>query len=200
MIQRFAGSLLVSVLITFSLLWLMQVLIATGKKALTDEVDIDLGDFILVKRDEVTNLDDDEPEKPPEVDQPPPDVPPPSRDSFDTSQTISIGGVQTGLDLNFGDSSRIGLGEGDYLPIVRIEPQYPRRAMTRGLEGQCLMEFTVTTAGTTRDIFAVECTSGLFERNSMRAIEKWKFKPRVSGGTPTEVSGVQTILTYQLED
>ncbi len=200
MIQRFAGSLLVSVIVTFSLLWLMQVLIATGKKALTEEVDIDLGDFILVKRDEVTNLDEDEPEKPPEPDQPPPDVPPPSRDAFDTSQTISIGGVQTGLDLNFGDSSRIGLGEGDYLPIVRIEPQYPRRAMTRGLEGQCLMEFTVTTAGTTRDIFAVECTSGLFERNSIRAIEKWKFKPRVSGGTPMEVSGVQTILTYQLED
>jgi len=200
MIQRYVGSLLLGVLITFSLLWLMQILIATGKKALVDEPDFNLGDFILIKREEIVNRDDEEPEKPPEVDEPPPDVPPPLRDSFDTSQSVSISGPDARIDLDFGDSSRIGLGEGDYLPIVRIEPQYPRRAQTRGLEGQCVMEFTVTTAGTTTDIIALECTSSLFERSSIRAVEKWKFKPRVSGGTPMAVSGVQTILTYEMED
>ena len=200
MIQRYAGSLLLGLLVTFTLLWIMQVLIATGKKALVDEGDFNIGEFILIKREEIVNRDEDEPEKPPEVDETPPDTPPPLRDSFDTSQAISISGPNANIDLDFGDSSRIGLGEGDYLPIVRIEPQYPRRAQTRGLEGQCLMEFTVTTAGTTQDIFAVECTSGLFERSSVRAIEKWKFKPRVSGGTPVAVPGVQTILTYEMEE
>jgi len=200
LVQRYLVSLILGVVITFSLLWLMQVLIATGKKALVDEYDINLGDFILVKREEVTNLDEDDPEKPPEVEEPPPDIPPPLRDAFDTTQSLSIGALSTSLDLNFGDASRIGLGEGDYLPIVRIEPQYPRRANTRGLEGQCLMEFTVTQSGTTKDIFAVECTSSLFQRSSIRAIEKWKYKPRVSNGNPVEVAGVQTILTYELED
>ncbi len=200
MIPRYAGSLLLGSLITFSLLWVMQVLIATGKKALVDELDFKLGDFILVKREEITNRDDDEPEKPPEVDEPPPETPPSVLDNLDTSQTISINRFSASIDLNFGNTGRIGLGEGDYLPIVRIEPQYPRRAQTRGLEGQCLMEFTVTTTGQTKDVFAVECTSSLFQRASVAAVEKWKYKPRVTGGEPVEVPGVQTILTYEMED
>ena len=67
MIQRYAVSLLSGMLITFALLWVMQVLIATGKRAITDEADINLGDFIRVKKEEVVRTDEDEPEKPPEV-------------------------------------------------------------------------------------------------------------------------------------
>jgi protein TonB len=200
MIPRYAGSLVLGLLITFTLLWVMQVLIATGKKALVDEIDINIGDFILVKKEETLRRDDDEPDKPPEVDEPPPEAPPSTMDNLDTATTISINRFAASIDLNFGETGRIGLGEGDYLPIVRIEPQYPRRAQTRGLEGQCLMQFTVTTTGTTKDIVAVECTSSLFERASIAAVEKWKYKPRVTGGEPVEVPGVQTILTYEMED
>lgn len=200
MIPRYAISLFSGVLITFTLLWVMQVLIATGKRAIVNEADINLGDFIRVKKEEVVRRDEDEPEKPPEVDEPPPETPQQQMDDLDTSAKLSIGGPSGNIKLAKLGGGRIGLGDGDYLPIVRVAPQYPRRAQTRGLEGQCLVEFTVDTTGATKDAFIVECTSSLFERSSLKAVERFKYKPRVIDGVPEDVPGVQTIITYELED
>ncbi|MDP6149902.1 MAG: hypothetical protein QGH46_01575, partial [Gammaproteobacteria bacterium] len=80
MIQRFSVSLMTGILVTFSLLWVMQVLIATGKKALVEESMFDLGDFIMVKQEEIVNKDENEPEPPPEVEEAPPDLPPVMQD------------------------------------------------------------------------------------------------------------------------
>ena len=200
MIPRYAISLLSGLLVTFTLLWVMQVLIATGKRAIVDEADINLGDFIRVKKEEVVRRDEDEPEKPPEVDEPPPETPDQQMDDLDTAQTLSLGRASAQLDIGKLGGGRIGLGDGDYLPIVRVEPIYPRRAQSRGLEGQCLVEFTVDTTGATKDAFIVECTSSLFERASVNAAMKFKYKPRVVDGVPQEVTGVQTIITYKMED
>jgi len=199
MIPRFATSLIAGVLITFSLLWIMQVLIATGKKALVDEVEFTLGDFIRVEREEIVQRDEDEPEPPPEV-QPPPETPDTQMDDLDTSQKLTMGAKTAGkLDISM-QGGNIGLGDGDYLPIVKVAPLYPRRAQTRGLEGQCLIEFTVTTTGTVIDAFAVECTSSLFQKASVNAALKFKYKPRVVDSVPVEVTGVQHIITFKLED
>ena len=200
MVQRFAISIFSGVIITFTLLWIMQVLIATGKKAVVDEADFALGDFIRVKKEEIVKRDEDEPEKPPEVEEPPPDTPELQTDSLDTSQAINIGGPSGRIQLGGLEGGRVGLGDGDYLPIVKVAPIYPRRAQTRGLEGQCLIEFTVTETGTVKDAFAIECSSGLFERASINAALKFKYKPRVIDGVAQEVKGVQHIITYELED
>jgi protein TonB len=200
MIPRYAISLLSGVLVTFTLLWIMQVLIATGKRAIVDDADINLGDFIRVKKEEVVRRDEDEPEKPPEVDEPPPDTPPQQTDDLDTSQTLSIGGPAGKLQLGKMGGGRIGLGDGDFLPIVKVAPLYPRRAQTRGLEGQCLVEFTVDSIGAVKDAFVIECTSSLFQKASLNAVLKFKYKPRVIDGVPEEVSGVQHIITFKLED
>lgn len=200
MVQRFAVSILSGVVITFSLLWIMQFLIATGKSAIVKTNEYNLGDFIMSKPEEIVNLDEDEPEKPPEVDEPPPETPELTADDLDTSQSISIGGPAGNITLSGLDTGRIGLGDGDYLPIVKVAPIYPRRALTRGIEGQCLVEYTVTTTGTVSDAFAVECTSSLFEKASINAALKFKYKPRVIDGVPQSVPGVQHIITFELED
>lgn len=200
MIPRYAISLVAGTLVTFTLLWVMQILIATGKQAIVDEADFTLGDFIRVKKDEIIKRDEDEPEKPPEVDEPPPETPPQQRDNLDTSQSISIGGPAGKIDLAKLGGGRIGLGDGDFLPIVKVSPIYPRRAQSRGLEGQCLIEFTVTETGTVRDASAIECTSSLFESASVNAALKFKYKPRVEDGVAKEVKGVQHIITFKLED
>jgi protein TonB len=199
MLQRYTVSLISGVVITFCLLWLMQILIATGKKALVDEADFTLGEFIRVQRDEIVNRDEDDPEPPPEVEEPPPDMPEVAADDLDTSQTLSMGGPNSKLNFNLA-GGRIGLGDGDFLPIVKVAPIYPRRAQTRGLEGQCLIEFTVTSTGTTRDAFVVECTSSLFKKASLNAALKFKYKPRVVDGVAMDVSGVQHIITFKLEE
>jgi len=199
MVVRYFTSFITGIAVTFALLFLMQVLIATGKKALVDESEITLGDFIRVKRDEVVNRDEDDPEPPPEVEEKPPEMPEVQSEDIDTSQALSIGGASGNIDFNMG-GGRVGMGEGDYLPIVKVAPIYPRRAQTRGLEGQCLVQFTVTTSGATKDAEIVECTSSLFANASKKAVLKFKYKPRVEDGVPKEVPGVQHIITFKLED
>jgi protein TonB len=199
MVQRYLTSFVSGVVVTFALLWLMQILIATGKKAVVDEVDFSLGDFIRVKREEIVNRDEQDPEKPPEVEEKPPELPDVQTDNLDTSQTLNMGGPDGRLQFNLA-GGRIGMGEGDYLPIVKVAPIYPRRAQTRGLEGQCLIKFTVTTTGATKDAEVVECTSSLFAKASMNAVLKFKYKPRVEDGVPQEVKNVQHIITFKLED
>ena len=199
MLTRFAIAGVTGIVVTFALLWLMQILIATGKDALTNSRDFRFVDFVRIKRDEVVNLDEDKPEKPPEPEQPPPEMPQPQVDPLDTSNTvdISIGRIGMNLDPTRGNFAIV---DGDYLPIVKVAPIYPRRAQTRGLEGWCLLEFTVTKTGTVRDARAIECTSSLFQRASVNAAGKFKYKPRVVDGEEIDVPGVQHLIRFEMED
>jgi protein TonB len=91
-------------------------------------------------------------------------------------------------------------GDGEYLPIVKVAPIYPRRAQTRGISGYCIVEYTVTTSGAIRDPRAVDCQpSGVFDKASVKASLKFKYKPRVVDGEPIEVAGVRNKFTYELE-
>jgi len=95
----------------------------------------------------------------------------------------------------------VSSGDGEYLPIVKVAPIYPRRAQTRGISGYCIVEYTVTKTGSIRDPFAVDCQpKGIFERASLKASEKFKYKPRVVDGEAIEVAGVQNKFTYELEN
>ena len=198
-LTRFAIAGVTGVVVTFALLWVMQILVATGKDALTNKRDFRFVDFVRIKRDEVVNLDEDKPEKPPEPEQQPPDMPQPQLDQLNTSDTVNISFSRTGIEL---DPTRgnFSIVDGDYLPIVKVAPIYPRRAQTRGLEGYCLLEFTVTRTGTVRDARAIECTSSLFQRASVNAAAKFKYKPRVVDGQEIEVPGVQHIIRFEIED
>ena len=88
-----------------------------------------------------------------------------------------------------------------YLPIVQVAAVYPRRAQLRGITGYCVVEYTVTTSGATRDPAPVECSPpGVFEASAVRAALKFKYKPRVIGGQPVEVAGVRNRFVYELEE
>jgi protein TonB len=94
----------------------------------------------------------------------------------------------------------MNIAEGDYLPIVRVAPVYPARALSRGIEGYVDMSFTVTTTGTVKDPIVVFSTSSLFDRAATRAVLKFKYKPRVVDGVPVEVPGVKTRISFQIEE
>lgn len=90
--------------------------------------------------------------------------------------------------------------DGEYQPIVRVPPVYPMEALQRELEGYVIVEFTVTRAGTTKDIHVVESTSSMFEKASIESAQWYKYKPRVINGEAVEVPGVLTKVTFELDD
>lgn len=84
-------------------------------------------------------------------------------------------------------------------PIIEVAPIYPRRAQTRGIEGFCLLSFTVTTSGSVADVTTVNCEPvGVFDRVSIDALAKFKYKPLVIDGTPVEVPGVVHRFDFRL--
>ena len=103
------------------------------------------------------------------------------------------------VDVNI-STTGMSSGDGEYLPLVKVAPIYPRRAQSRGISGYCIVEYTVTTSGAIRDPQAVDCEpAGVFEKASVKAALKFKYKPRVVDGEPIEVAGVQNKFTYELE-
>ncbi len=201
MIGRYALSIVIGVVVTLSLLFVMQLLIASGKAALSEPRARAQLDFVRVKRNENLNTEDFTPEKPPPPPEVPPETPPQEMDSIDpNAPTINIAPPSVSADTNIGGPGGMNIAEGDYLPIVRVAPVYPARALSRGLEGYVDMSFTVTTTGTVRDPIVLFSTSSLFERAATRAVLKFKYKPRVVDGVPVDVTGVKTRISFQIED
>ncbi len=201
MIGRYALSIVIGVVVTLSLLFVMQLLIASGKAALSEPRDRAQLDFVRVKRNENLNTEDFTPEKPPPPPEVPPETPPQEMDNVDpNAPTINIAPPSVSADTNIGGPGGMNIAEGDYLPIVRVAPVYPARALSRGLEGYVDMSFTVTSAGTVKDPIVLFSTSSLFERAATRAVLKFKYKPRVVDGIPVDVSGVKTRISFQIED
>lgn len=201
MMGRYALSIVIGVVVTLSLLFLMQLLIASGKAALSEPRARAQLDFVRVKRNENLNTEDFTPEKPPPPPEVPPETPPQEMDNVDpNAPSINIAPPTVSADTNIGGPGGMNIAEGDYLPIVRVAPVYPARALSRGLEGYVDMSFTVTTTGTVRDPIVLFSTSSLFERAATRAVMKFKYKPRVVDGIPVDVSGVKTRISFQIEE
>ncbi len=198
---RLAIGLVVGVAITAGLFWMMQYLIDTADRTLNESSTGALLEFVRLKRDESIQRRQLKPKKPPPPEAPPPQPPTPKLDSLDPSaEKIAITAVPVETDIEMSGGFSLGVGEGDYLPIVKVAPIYPARALQRGLEGFCVVEYTVTSLGTIRGPVVVEsqCTSSLFHRASVQAALKFKYKPRVIDGNAVEVSGVQNKFTYEI--
>lgn len=154
----------------------------------------------LIQPDEEIKLDKTtkKPEKAEEPEEPPPDLEMTQiRLDMDTDIQNTAPSASISVEIS---SSGMSSGDGEYLPIVKVAPIYPRRAQTRGITGYCIVEYTVTRTGSIKDPVAVDCSpSGVFDRASVKAAEKFKYKPRVVDGEAIEVAGVQNKFTYELE-
>lgn len=201
MFGRYAFSIAIGVVVTLSLLFLMQLLIVTGKEALVKPRDRANLEFVRVRREERLNTEEFTPEKPPKPPETPPETPPQDMDNIDpNAPTINVAPPSVNADTQIGGPGGMNIAEGDYLPIVRVAPVYPARALSRGLEGYVDLSFTVTTTGTVRDPVVLFSTSSLFERAAVRAVLKFKYKPRVVDGVPVDVPGVKTRITFKIEE
>ncbi len=198
MTARYAFSIALGAVVTFGLLFLMQILIATGRGALSDTTSFRITDFVRIERNEVIETRKDKPEKPPEPEIPPEMPSPSTADAFDNSMAVSMSAPLLDANINIGGVG-FGVSDGEYLPIVKVAPVYPSRALSRGLEGYVIVEFTVTRTGTVQDVFVVESTSTLFERAATDAALKFKYKPRVIDGEPVEVPGVRNKISFEIQ-
>ncbi|WP_228550780.1 energy transducer TonB, partial [Endozoicomonas sp. OPT23] len=101
------------------------------------------------------------------------------------------------LEFNISSGAGFSSSDGEYLPIVKVQAVYPRRAERRGIGGHCIVEYTVTRSGSVNNPVPVDCQpQGIFEKASVTAAMKFKYKPRVVDGEAIAVAGVRNKFTF----
>ncbi|GIS40393.1 MAG: hypothetical protein Ct9H90mP13_02390 [Pseudomonadota bacterium] len=78
------------------------------------------------------------------------------------------------------------LAEGDVLPIVRIDPQWPREALVEGLRDMYCKSLIAADGSVASAVVVESVPRRMFDRNVIRAVLKWKFKPRIVNGVPVK--------------
>lgn len=205
MIARFATALAAASGVTFGLFLVMNFLVAGDGEVNLDETQ--RARFV----DVVQDIDEQPPqrmerevEKPPEVEAPPPEIDTPQLDVKGPDKlNLSIGRANAGAGVDLGQISLGAATDGDYLPLVRVQPQYPRRAQERGIEGYAIVELTVAEDGTVPpdSIIVIEADpKGYFERAAIKAASKFKYKPKIINGKGQKVTGVRYRFTFGLAD
>ncbi len=185
--------------VTFSLFFLMQMLIATGLTQPERGEQRKIADITMPQQELVVQRQEPKPEKVEEPQEIPdlPDV----QVQLDAPTGPSIQVARVNLDLGGpAGGASISAADAEYLPIVTIQPQYPQRALQRGIEGWCQVMFTVTENGTVVDPVVVDAEPpNIFDSASLRAVERFKFNPRTVDGQPVRTPGVQYVFRFNLD-
>ncbi len=206
---RIPAAAVLSIGITFGLFLFMQELISSGSE---DRVQLDAIAGIhfgpVDIPDDIASRSRRIPKKPPPPKNPPPsprmqiakvDQPLQNMPQMDMPRLdVPLVGGQGMFIGNFQQVDKTA--EGDIIPVVVIRPLYPREAAIDGIEGWVKLEFTITASGGVQDVQVIEANPArIFNREAIRAILKWKFKPRVIDGVAVDRRATQ-VIDFSLHD
>ena len=205
--NKYVAGVGLSILITTSLFFVMVILISLGDSGMKEDTSVKLADVVMPERQIDTFITEvDKPEKPEEQ---PEDIAQPELDLQPlTGLDVSI--AKPKANFKAGGSF---FRDGEYIPLFKVQPIYPRRAQERGTEGFSIVSFTITESGTVEDAKALEGYCGdpegppeemrpctLFNSASARAALKLKYKPKIVDGKATPVEGVLHRFTFIMAD
>jgi protein TonB len=206
---RTIPSIGMGLLATLGLFLLMTTLVRGTQSGFEKPGGGELQDFVRARTEEVTREKEREMPKRPEPPKRPPTPTQTIQQQQVQQQTMDLdipkidvplgtggGGVFVPVSGAMGGGDAGGFGDGDLIPIVRIEPQFPREALIEGISGYVVLAFTVMEDGSVEpgSTKVVESKPPrLFDSAAMRAVARWKFKPRIVDGKPVKRPATQRL-------
>ena len=196
-------SIIIGAAVTFALFSFMAFLVGGGAQRGETSAETPVIEITMDRQDSKAQNKPrvvPKPPPPPEQPQKPDTTPPDSSSNIDTSMSFNMGGVEAG-----GASTVFKLGnmmtrDGDATPIVRIEPQYPIAAARDGKEGWVQLRFTINELGGIDDVEVIQAEpKRLFDKEAIRALKKWKYKPKIVDGKPLKQTGQTVQLDFTLD-
>ena len=207
--NKYAAGIGFSSAITLALFFVMVILISLGDTGMKEDTSVKLADIVMPDREIDTFMT--EVEKPDTPEEQPEDIAQPELDLAPlTGIDVSIAKPKPNFKAG-GSFFR----DGEYIPLFKVVPIYPRRAQERGTMGYALVEFTITDTGSVENAQTIEgyCSSkrpddpevqfrpcSMFNSASARAALKLKYKPKIVDGRAVPVDGVLHRFTYILDD
>ena len=119
---------------------------------------------------------------------------------------IAIGkeGVPTTFDLVVPIVGEVGQAVSEArmpIPFLTPAPEYPQRALARGVEGWVLVSFTIAATGAVADPMVVDANPpGVFDAAALRAVMRYRYRPQIVAGVPTRTPGMLLRIYFELED
>lgn len=195
--------------ITLALFFVMVILISLGDTGMKEDTSVKLADIVMPDREIDTFMT--EVEKPDKPEEQPEDI---AQPELDLAPLTGIDVTIAKPKPNFKAGGSF-FRDGEYIPLFKVVPIYPRRAQERGTMGYALVEFTITDTGSVENAQTIEgyCSSkrpddpevqfrpcSMFNSASARAALKLKYKPKIVDGRAVPVDGVLHRFTYILDD
>ncbi|MCK9564185.1 MAG: energy transducer TonB [Bacteroidales bacterium] len=196
---RIGFSFVPGAIVTFLLLVLMVTLIYTTNVVLDEQPARKIADIHQPEREVEERAEQQKVERPEDPETPPPEVPQVQEtfDIPDNAVSMAAPSLDSALSVGLGSFA----SDTDYIPVYVPQPQFPRRAQTRGVSGYAVVEVIITTSGAVRDPKMIEehPTGYGFGAAALRAAERLKYNPRVVDGVPQEVQGVLYKFSFLIE-
>ncbi len=168
----------------------------------------DLSFLRNIRPSELNERERVKPKTPPKV-QKQPDVPKPKVAKVNKPQNanpqMSAVPLALGLDLGSGPfvggvGGATGASDSDMVPIVKVDPQNPREAAVKGLEGFVQMLADIQPDGSVSNVRVVDSNPRrVFDRAAVRAASKYKYKPPIKDGKPYAVKGHGIQIDFRLD-
>lgn len=200
---RFLVSILLGAAVTFALFAFMAYLVSSSDRAGQDKVEsipIEVNTTPPKSAAEQRRRVPPPPPPPPKA-PPKPQAPEPEVSNVDGAITFNVPSVNLGS-ANAGISAPGAFGkDGDATPIVRIEPKYPVAAARDGKEGYVTLSFSINKIGEVEDVEVIDAQpKRIFDKEAKRALQKWKYKPKVVDGKPIRQTGLQVTLDFKMDN
>ena len=201
---HYPATIFFAIIVSYGLFYFMHYLTDHGEASIVERHRDAAIEFIRLKKPEMSIKEPPaKPEQPKPLDTPPPPPTPERIEVSNPNLNISAFKVpqltpQLGI---HGVGFSMPAADGDATPLVRVQPQYPYRAARQGIEGWVEVEFTITSLGTVENLRVVASQPAvLFDRATMRAVNRWKFKPRMVNDKPIARHQVRQRIQFSLDD
>lgn len=202
-ILRFPLIFLLAISVSLGLFGFMFGLIRSDGQIANSNRDSQRVDFVRIKRDTDTRKKQRQKKEPPKIKKP--SIPKSSLAQTNTAAAqvlaIDLPNISSNMSVGVGSQSflagaRVGMGFGDsdVLPLVKARPVYPQAALNRGISGSVTATLKVNERGTVDRVDILEATpAGVFNREAIRALYRYKFKPKLIDGKPVSQVVTQTV-------
>ena len=178
--------------IAFAIFLTIYVIILPSDKNFDTAKDSSLVDFVRLRKNDFLNERERAlPEKPP-----PPKLETPEVVQPVQNLNIKFPTLNTPVDLKgaFLRGANSLASNSGLIPLVKIQPKYPREALKGGKTGFVTVRLTVDEKGRVISAIIEESRPPrIFDAAAIQAVLKWKFKPRVIDGVPVKQVGLTTI-------
>ena len=92
-------------------------------------------------------------------------------------------------------------GDAMAMPLYRVQPRYPRKALRLGKQGYVILSFDINESGRVINIKVVKSEPRrLFEKEAERALKQWKYKPMLVNGEAKRQLGQRIRLDFKMDN